>query len=115
MVAGHLQEMGTNRIETMMPGKPCIGVKRLEQLEPFRWAMYHSGRDSMVERNHGIVRHAFKQLIKGQDLRPVGVLGVVRFVMNGSNRSLELVRANRPFCEGCGQEGDALRNLRLVP
>ena len=29
MVAGHFQQMGANRVETMMAGKSCIGVERL--------------------------------------------------------------------------------------
>ena len=56
--------------------------------------MHHGRGDGVIELHHGVIGHAFKQLIQRQDLRPVGILGSGRLVVNGGDGGLELVRAN---------------------
>jgi hypothetical protein len=50
--------------------------------------MHHGDGDGVIEHHHRIVGHTFKQLIERQDLRPIGILGSRRFVMNGGDGGL---------------------------
>jgi hypothetical protein len=88
LIAKHFEQMGTNRVKTMMLGKPTVAIERLEQFETFRRAVYHGGCNCMIECHHGAGRHAFQQFVQGKDLRPIRVFSSCRFVMNRSHRRL---------------------------
>ena len=88
MVSGHFQQMGTNGVEAMMAGQSSIGVERIQQLESRGRAVHHGRGDGVIEHHHGIVGHAFQELVQRQDLRPVGILGSGRFVMDGGDGGL---------------------------
>ena len=115
MVSGQFQQMGANGVQAMMAGQPSIGVERIQQLESRGRAVHHGRGDGVIEHHHGIVGHAFQQVIQRQDLRPVGILGAGRFVVNGGDGGLQLVRANRALRQGRGEERDALGDLRPIP
>ena len=100
MVSGHLEQMGANGVEAVVAGQSSIGVERFEQLESGRRAVHHGRGDGVIERHHGIVGHALEQAIQRQDLRPVGILGSRRFVVDGRDRGLQLIRANRTLWRG---------------
>ena len=97
MIAGHFQKMSANRVETMVLGEPRVGIQRRQQFQTLRRTVYHRSRNRVIEHHHGIVRGAFQQLIERENLRPVGVLGSSRFVMNGGDRGLELIAPIEPF------------------
>ncbi len=88
MVSGQFQKMGANRIQSIVTCQPSIGVESVQQLESRGWAVHHRRRDGAIERHHGILGHALKQVIQRQDLGPVGILRPVRFIMNGGDGSL---------------------------
>src|SRR6201984_2178927 len=46
-IAEHLEQMGTNRVKTVMFGKPTIDIERLEKFETFRRAVYHGSCNCM--------------------------------------------------------------------
>ena len=71
-----------------MDGKACIGVERSKKLESFGWAMHHGCGDGVIEHHHGILGHAFEELVQRQDLRPVGILDSDGFVMNSGDGGL---------------------------
>ena len=77
--------------------------------------MHHGRGDGVIERHHRIVRHALEQAIQRQDLRPVGILGARRFVVDGRDRGLQLIRADRTLGERVADERDALRDGIPVP
>ena len=91
-----------------MAGQSFIGVEGFQESEPCRRTVHHGSGDGVVERHHRIVRHAFQQAIKRQDLRPVGILGARGFVMHRGDRGLQLIRPNRSPGKGVGDERDAL-------
>jgi hypothetical protein len=70
--------------------------------------VHHGSGDGVIERHHRIVGHPLEQAIQGEDLRPVGILGARRLVVDGRNRGLQLIRANRTSGKGVSDERDAL-------
>ena len=56
-----------------------------------------------------------EKTVKRRDLRPVRVLGVGSFVVNGGDGGLELVGADRAPGQRVREERDALGDLWLVP
>ena len=88
MVSGHFEQMSANGVEAMMAGEASIGVERIEQIETHGGAVHHGGGDGAIEHHHGIVRHAFQEIVERQYLRPVGIFGSGRFVMDGGNSGL---------------------------
>ncbi len=111
----HLEQMGPHREEAVVPGQSPVGVQGVELLEAGRRTVDHRRGDGAIERHHRIVGHALEQAIQRQNLRPVGVLGSRRFVVNGRDRGLQLIRANRTPGEGVGDERDAFRDGLPVP
>ena len=59
---------------------------------PARGPSHHRDRDGVVERDHRVRRDALEQLVQGEDLRPVGVLGARRLGVHRGDRRLQLVR-----------------------
>jgi hypothetical protein len=88
IIARHLEQMGANRVESMMISQPSIGVQRIQQLESRGRAVHHGRRDRLIEHHHRIAGHAFQEVVECQDLRPVGILRADRFIMNGGDGSL---------------------------
>ena len=98
-----------------MAGQPAIGIQAFQQPESRARAMHHRGGDRVIEHHHRIVGHALQQFIKRQDLRPIGILGARRFIVNGGDGGLQLVGADRASGQRGGDERDALGDLRRGP
>lgn len=88
MISGHFQQMGANGVKTVMAGEASIGIERIEQIETRGRAVHHGRGNGVIEHHHGIVRHAFQEIIERQDLRPIGIRGSGGFVMNGGDGGL---------------------------
>ena len=50
--------------------------------------MDHGCGDGMIQHHHGILGHALEQFVQRQDLRPIGILGPRRLIMNRGDRCL---------------------------
>jgi hypothetical protein len=72
-------------------------VDQVEHGQAREWAMGHGSCDGPVERDDRVAGHLVQQLVQGEDLWPVGVVGLPRLVMNGRDGCLELVLADRPL------------------
>ncbi len=114
-IAGELEQMSANGVEPVMARETVVRVQRLEQVEPGGRAMHHGGGDGVVEQDHGVVRHAFEQIVEGEDLWPVGVLGARCLVMDGGDGSLQCVTADGTSLERAGEQRDALLDGALIP
>ena len=76
VVAGHLQQVGAHGGEAVVAGDALVGVERRRAARGRRCGPVHHGdRDRPVERDHRVGRDALEQVVEGEDLRPVGVLG----------------------------------------
>jgi hypothetical protein len=62
--------------------------------------MDHGGGDSPAQRHDRPGVHLGEQVVEGEDLRPVGVLGADGFVVQGGDRGLDLVRAEGSVPQG---------------
>jgi hypothetical protein len=60
-------------------------------------------------------RQAVQQVVEGEDLRPVGVLGARRLVVHGGDRGLHLKRAHRERRQRVADERHALGDGAAVP
>src|SRR5215467_15513003 len=58
-VTSHLEQVSTNRVETIMTGKPSVGVEGPQQFQTFRGTVYHGSRNCVIKRHKGTGRHAF--------------------------------------------------------
>jgi dihydrofolate reductase len=53
MVAGHLQEMCSNRVKAVMVGQPFVGIQRREEVESGLGSLHHRDRDRLIQGDHG--------------------------------------------------------------
>jgi hypothetical protein len=81
VIASHLQQVRPHGVKPVMGGQPAVGLQACQQLEPGRGPLHHRHRDRPVERDHRAGRGPPQQLVKGEDLRPVSVLGTHRLVV----------------------------------
>ena len=72
----------------------------------------HGDGDRVIQRDHRVVREPQQHLVQLHDLRPIGLLGARRLVVDGGDRGLELIGPDRPAWEGVGDQGDALGDRR---
>ena len=115
VVAGHLEQVGADRVEAVVVGHAIVVVERREQVEAGARAVDHRHRDRVVEGDHRVGRHALEQLVEREDLRPVGVLRGRRLVVDGGDRGLQLVGAERGARQRVGDERGALLDVGAVP
>lgn len=94
-VTGHLEQMGAHSVEPVVTGQPVGDL--VYQGQSCRRAMHDRSGDGPVERNDRVAGHLVQQPVQGKDLRPVGVLGSRSLVMDGRDRSLELILTDRPL------------------
>jgi hypothetical protein len=45
--------------------------------------VHHRHSNDPIQRDHWVVGHAFEQIVKRQDLRPIRVIGAGGLVVNG--------------------------------
>jgi hypothetical protein len=68
---------------------------------------------------HGVLGQRHEVVVPGEDLRPVGLLGARRVVVQGGDRGLDLIPARTPFRRLDGerrlQDAHALGDLARVP
>ena len=107
--------MRPDRIDAMVAGHPVVGIEGGQELEAGLGAADHGHRDGLVEGDHRVRRDRRQQLVQGQDLAPVGVLGGGRLVMDRRDRRLDLVRPEPGMGQGIGDEGHALGDARRIP
>jgi hypothetical protein len=88
VVANHFEQMGANRVETIVTGKPAVVIERSQKFETFRRTVYHRGGNCMIERDHGAGGYSLQQFVQRKDLWPIRVFHSCGLVMNGSNRRL---------------------------
>ena len=96
-IAGHLEQVRAHGVETMVAGEAAVGVERGQQIETGRRAVDHRHGDRVIQRDHRVVGHPLQQSVEREDLRPVGVGGPRGFVVDGGDRRLQLVGADRSF------------------
>src|SRR5215467_8871956 len=96
-VTSHLEQVSTDRVETIMTGKSSVGIEGPQQFQTFRGAVYHSNCNGVIKRHNGTRRHVFQELVQSKDLRPVRVLRSGCFVMNCSDSRLQLIQTHRSF------------------
>ena len=102
-ISGELEQMSANGVEAVMVGEAAVAIECAEKIEPGRRPVDHGGCDSVVEHDHGIVRHALEELVEREDLRPVCVFRAGGFVMDGGDGRLQCVTADRSFSERAGK------------
>ena len=74
MVSGEFQQMCSNGVQAVMISQAGIRFEGVQQLQSLRWALHHRCSNGAIQRDHWVVGHAFEQIVKRQDLRPIGVL-----------------------------------------
>jgi hypothetical protein len=114
-LAGHLQEMRSDRLQAVMPGHTAILVESAKKIEAGLWTPHHGDRDGVVKRDHRVRRDAFEQLVQREDLRPVRVPGARCLVVDGGNGGLELVGAEWRSGQSICDQGNALGDVPRVP
>ena len=113
-LAGLLQQVARTASTRWCPASPVAASSSASSSRPARGrGPWH--RDDPVERDHRPGRHAASSVVEGEDLRPVGVLGARRLVVDGGDRGLHLVRADRARGQRAGDQRDALGDRRGVP
>jgi hypothetical protein len=90
-------------------------IQRAEHRETRSWSVDHRDGDRPIERHDGARRDLFEHVVQREDLRPVGLVGARRFVVDRGDRRLQLIRAGRSLAEGGGDQAHALVDLSCVP
>ena len=70
-IAGHLEQVGADRVEPAVVGEPRVRLELPEQVEPCPRSVHHRGRDGMVQLDERVVGQPEQDLVQGEDLRPV--------------------------------------------
>jgi hypothetical protein len=77
--------------------------------------VHHRDGDDAVEGDHRAGRDPVQQPVQPEDLPPVGALGSDRLVVQGGDRGLQLVGADRRAGQRLGDQGDLLGDGPRVP
>ena len=112
-VAGHLQEVRADGLEPVVSGHRS--VHRVKDRQARGRPLGHGGRDRAVEGHDGASRHLLEQAVQGEDLRPIGVGGRRRAVVDGRDRRLQLVLADATTRHGAVQEGRPPADHLAIP
>jgi hypothetical protein len=75
IVPSKFQQMCSDSVQAMMISQPGIRLEGVQQRQSLRWAVHHGHRNGSIQRDHWVVGHGFEQIVKRQDLKPIGVLG----------------------------------------
>ena len=94
-VSREFKQMCTNSVKTVMTRETGISFEIIQQFQSLCCAVHHRCRDRVIQRDHGVAGHASEQIVQRQDMRPIRVVGSIRFVMNGGDGGLQLVWADR--------------------
>ena len=94
-VAGHLEQVAAHGVEAIVAGHARIGIERLEQLRPARGPCTMAAAIAWLSVTIGLSDMRLSRPYKREDLRPVGVLGARRFVVERGDRRLQLIRRRR--------------------
>jgi hypothetical protein len=87
--------VGPHGVQAVVPGHAIIAVQGAQQVEACGGPVHHRERDGVVQRDHRVGGHAFHQPVEREDLRPVGVVCAGGLVVDGGDRGLQLVGAER--------------------
>ncbi len=98
-----------------MAREPAVGGELVEQLEAVTRSAHHRDGDRVIQLDHRVVGDRLEQPVEGEDLRPVGRVGGRRLVVDGRDRGLQLVRADRVARERLGDQRHALGDRLPVP
>ena len=115
MVAGQLQQVGADGVQTVAAAQQGLAVQGCQQVQAGPGALHHGHGDGAVEGHHRAGGDAFQQLVQAEDLAPVGVLGPWRLGVHGGDGGLELVGAERPVGQGLQDQGGSLLDGGGVP
>src|SRR5215813_594797 len=107
--------MRANHVETIMTCDARIAVESPNQFEALGRAVHHSGRDCVIESDHGTRGDSFQQLVESCDLWPVSLLYGRSFVVNRGNRRLNLVQARGCLRQRGSEELNAFSDFRAIP
>ena len=94
--------MSTYRAEDYKASAVVVG-EGAEGGEPGGGAMHHGQRDRAAECDDGSGCDLGEDVVEGEDLQPVGVLGGAGFVVEGGDGGLDLILAHRSATEGAGE------------
>ena len=92
-----------------------VVLQRREQCETRVGTVHHRRRDRVIERDDRIVGHALEHLVQREDLRPVGILGARRLVVDGGDRRLQLILANATLRQRRAGERHAFGDGSPIP
>ena len=99
----------------MLFREAVVGLECVEQFQTLLWAVHHRRGDGAIQQDHRIVGHAGEEIVEGENLRPIGVFGARRFVVDRGNGCLQLVGADRPLGKRSGKNGYALGDRGAIP
>jgi len=87
-VSSEFQQMRSNSVQAVIIGEAGVRLEGSHQFQALRCSVDHGRGDGAIQRDHGVVRHAVQQIVKRQDLRPIGVLELSGFVVDGGSGGL---------------------------
>ncbi len=123
------REVAAELVQVAADGVPAVPVAE-HLAQPVGLAQPSGGAEDVADRDrapehrggvlaHRVVGEGEEFVVPGEDLRPVGLLGACRVVVQGGDSGLELVTAGAPFLRLHGQrrlqDAYALGDLARVP
>jgi len=94
MVFAHaLVQMCTHGMGTIVFVQSRVLRNRIDQAQPGLYTFDHRSRNRMVQCDHRIVTDAQKQPVEVLNLRPIGLLWCLGFIVNRRDGGLQLIRA----------------------
>ena len=96
LLAALFKEMRTYGVEAAAGRHPAVVLEPLEQGESGTRSRHHADCDGVVESDDRVVIQSQQHAVEGGDLLPIRHLGALGFVVDGSDRRLELVGTGCP-------------------
>jgi hypothetical protein len=112
-IAGPLVEVATHRIEAVVLRQPRI--EPVQRAQSGERAVHLAHRDRAAEAGRRVVGQFDQLVVPLEDLRPVGLLGARRVVVQRRDRRLDLVLTATFLRQRLLQQRDTLTDLRRVP
>ena len=119
------RQVATELVQVAADGVPAVPLaEHLAQpvglAQPGGGAEDVADRDRAAEHGGGVLAHRVvgegdEVVVPGEDLRPVGLLGACRVVVQGGDGGLDLVAAGAPNGQRRLQDAHALGDLAGVP